>query len=53
MPDCGEWGPLSGAALWLLTVVASLLSEHVVAAAGLSSCGSWALEHRLSRGAQA
>ena len=49
-----EWGLLSVAVLWLLTVVASLVSEHLVAAGGLSSCGSQALEHRLSNfGAQA
>ena len=41
-----------------LTAVAPLVAEHrlqsvqasVAAAHGLSSCGSWALEHRLSRG---
>ena len=54
LSDCGEWGLLSVAVLWLLTVVASLVSEHLVAAGGLSSCGSQALEHRLSNfGAQA
>ena len=42
----------------LLSAVASPVAEHGfwafrlkgVAARGLSSCGSWALEHRLSRG---
>ena len=60
--SCGEWGLLFIAVLGLLTVVASLVAEHralgaraaVVVASGLSSCGSWALEHRLSScGAQA
>ena len=44
------------ALLGLLTAVASLVAQHglwgmwvsVVVARGLSSCSSWALEHRLS-----
>ena len=36
------------AARGLLTVVASLVVEHGSRRAGFSSCGLWALEHRLS-----
>ena len=52
-----NWGSIcSSCATWLLTVVASLIEEHgllgtwasVVAACGLSSCCSQALEHRLN-----
>ena len=62
--SCGEWGLLQqwrvGATLvavhGLLIAVASLVVEHRLQAhklqqlwhAGFSSCGSWALEHRLS-----
>ena len=55
--SCGEWGLLFVAVHGLLIAVASLVAEHkaaVVVARRLSSCGSWALEHRLSScGAQA
>ena len=52
---CVEQGPLSSFGVRLLIVVASLVVEHrlqgtrasVVVAYGLSSFGSWALEHRL------
>ena len=54
--DCSEWGLLFVAILQLLFSVASLAAEHrlrgaqtaVVAARGLSSSGSQALEHRLN-----
>ena len=54
--SCGERGLLFIAVHGLLIVVASLVEEHglygvrdsVVAACGLSSCGSRALERRLS-----
>ena len=53
--SCREQELLAGCRVWLLTVVASLVqsmgSGHAgfsVAVYGLSSCGSWALEHRLS-----
>ena len=39
LSNCGEQGLASVAVLWLLTVVASLVSEHVVVPGGLSSCG--------------
>ena len=43
-----------GVVLGLLIVVASLVAKHGSRAHGLSSCGSWALEHRFnSCGAQA
>ena len=42
---CCAWG--AGAAL-LCGAVASLVAEHRLRCAGFSSCGSWALEHRLS-----
>ena len=41
--SCGECGLLSRVVPWLLTAVASLVAAH-----GLSSCGSRALEHKLS-----
>ena len=55
--SCGEQGLLFVAMHRLLIVVAFLccraralgVQASVVAARGLSSCGSWALEHRLSR----
>ena len=54
--SCGERGLLFVAVHGLLTAVASLVVEHglwsarasVDAACGLSSCGSWALECRVS-----
>ena len=54
--SCGEWGLLFVAVCGLLIVVASLccracspgVQASVVVACGLSSCGSWALERRLS-----
>ena len=50
--SCSEWGLLFVAVRRLLIAVASLIAEHVqasvVVAYGLSSCGSWALERRLS-----
>ena len=54
--SCGEWGLLFIAVCGLLIVVASLccgaralgMQASVAVARGLSSCGSWALEHRLS-----
>ena len=54
--SCGERGLLFVAVRGLLIVVASLccgaralgVQASVVAARGLSSCGSWALERRLS-----
>ena len=42
------------AVFWLLVVVSSLVAEHglwgarALVVAGLNSCSSWALEHRLS-----
>ena len=39
--SCGEWG-------LLFVAVASVVAEHGLQARGLSSCGSRALEHRLS-----
>ena len=52
---CAEQGLLSIAVLRLLIVVASPVSEHgalglwtsVIAACGLNSCSSWALDHSL------
>ena len=55
--SCGEWGLLFIAVHGLLIAVASLVAEHksalgertsVVVAHRLSSCGSQALERRLS-----
>ena len=54
--SCGERGRLFVAVRGLLIAVASLVVEHglqrawasVDAAGGLSSCGPWALERRLS-----
>ena len=54
--SCSEEGLLFIAVCRLLIAVASPVAEHrlqgtwasVVVACGLSSCGSWALEHRLS-----
>ena len=46
--SCDEQGPLFIAVRGLLIVVASLVAEHGLQACGLSSCGSRALEHRLS-----
>ena len=60
--SCGEWGLLFVAVCGLLIAVAFLCCgtqalgtwAAVVVARGLSSCGSWALERRLSScGAQA
>ena len=55
-PNCGEQGLLLVAVHRLLIAVASLCCgaqalgarASVVVACGLSSCGSWALERRLS-----
>ena len=55
--SCSKWGLLFVVVRGLLIAVASLVAEHgldlgvqasVVVARGLSSCGSRALEHRLS-----
>ena len=49
--SCGKWGLLFVAVHGLLTAVASLVGgaqASVVVARGLSGCGSWALERRLS-----
>ena len=46
--SCIEWGLLFVAVRGLLIAVASLVAEHRLQVHGLSSCGSWALEHRLS-----
>ena len=46
--SCGQRGLLFVAVLGLLIAVASLVAEHRLWARGLSSCGSWALERRLS-----
>ena len=54
--SCSEWGLLFIVVRGLLTVLASLIAEHRLQVCGLqqlwhvgfSSCGSWALEHRLS-----
>ena len=43
----GESGLLFVAVLGLLIAVASLVAEQSSRRAGLSSFGSWALEHRL------
>ena len=52
--SCGEPGLLFVVVHGLLIAVASLVVEHGLQARGLSSCGSRALEHRLSScGAQA
>ena len=58
--SCGEWGLLFVAVRRLLVAVASRcrvwalgVRASVVVAHGLISCGSWALKHRLSSGAQA
>ena len=48
LSSCGEQGLLFVAVRGLLTAVASLVVEHGLQARGLSSCGSWALERRLS-----
>ena len=57
--SCREWGLLFVAVRGLLIVVASRCRARalgaqasVVVARGLSSCGSRALEHRLSSGAR-
>ena len=53
--SCGEQGLLSVVVRGLLIAVASLVAwalgvwASVVVTRGLGSCGSWALEHRLSR----
>ena len=44
----GEQGLLFVVMHGLLTVVASLVAEHGSRRTGFSSCGTWALEHRLS-----
>ena len=44
--SCGERGLLFVAVRGLLIAVASLVAEH--RCTGFSSCGSWALERRLS-----
>ena len=44
----GEWALLFIAVCRLLIVVASLVVEHGLLVCGLSSCGSRALERRLS-----
>ena len=46
--SCSERGLLFIAGHGLLISVASLVAEHGLWALGLSSCGSWTLEHRLS-----
>ena len=46
--SCGERELLFVAARGLLIGVASLVAEHRLSARGLSSCGSQALERRLS-----
>ena len=46
--SCGERRLPFAAVRGLLTAVASLVAEHGLLACGLSSCGSWAPEHRLS-----
>ena len=54
--SCGEWELLFFVVHGLLVAVTSLCcgawalgtQASVVVARGLSSCGSWALEHRLS-----
>ena len=46
--SCSEQGLLFVAVCGLLIAVASLVAEHTLQARGLSSCGSWALELRLS-----
>ena len=46
--SCGERGLLFVAVRGLLIAVASLVAAHGLYACGLSSCGSQALEHRLS-----
>ena len=56
--SCSKWGLLSsciawashcgGFSCWGVWTVGHATVEPVVAACGLSSCGSWALEHRLS-----
>ena len=52
LSSCGEWGPLFPAVRRLLIAVASLVWSTGSRCAGFSSCGSQALEHRLSsRGA--
>ena len=56
--SCSEWELLFLAVCGLLLVVASPVAEHrlegvqtsIVVARGLSSCGSWALKHKLSSG---
>ena len=53
--SCGRWGQLFVALRGLLIAMASCCGARalgvwasVVVACGLSSCGSWALEYRLS-----
>ena len=46
--SCGKRGLLFILVHRLLIVVASLVAEHGLQARGLSSCGSGALERRLS-----
>ena len=46
--SCSEWGLLFVAVRGLLILVASLVVEHGLLVRGLSSCGSRALERRLS-----
>ena len=41
--SCGKW-PCVGFSLWWLLLLWNMGSRHV----GFSSCGLWALEHRLS-----
>ena len=46
--SCGKWGPLFIAVHGPLTIVASPVVEHRLQTRKLSSCGSKALECRLS-----
>ena len=46
--SCGEWGLLFVVVRGLLIAVASLVAEHGPRRVGFSSCGSRALERRLS-----
>ena len=46
--SCGERGPLFIAVRGPLTVAASPIAEHRLQMHRLSSCGSWALERRIS-----
>ena len=53
LSSCGERGPLLIAMRGPLTIAASLVAEHRLQTCRLSSCGSRALERRLSSGARA